>query len=147
MRLIMTHEQADLDALASLLGAHILSPDAYALLPRQINRNGQAFLRKYGHKLAFSRINDLPRGDIKEIVLVDTQSMVTLRGITRETKVSVIDHHPRKSQEQADWSYEVHETGACTTVLVEKIIDADLRVSPEEATLLLLGIYEDTGSL
>ena len=34
MRLIMTHEQADLDALASLLGAHLLDPESYALLPR-----------------------------------------------------------------------------------------------------------------
>jgi len=143
----MTHEQADLDALASLLGAHILAPDAYALLPRQINRNGQAFLRKHGHKLGFSRINDLPRANIEKIILVDTQSMVTLKGITRETIVSVIDHHPRKDQERADWRYEVHDTGACTTVLVEKIIEANLSVSAEEATLLLLGIYEDTGSL
>ena len=147
MRLIMTHEQADLDALASLLGAHILDPDSYALLPRQFNRNGQAFLRKYGLKLGFSRITDLPRRNIEEITLVDTQSMVTLRGITKETKVSVIDHHPRKNQGQPDWDYEVHETGACTTVLVEKIIEKGLKLTTEEATLMLLGIYEDTGSL
>ena len=147
MRLIMTHEQADLDALASLLGAQILAPDAYALLPRQINRNGQAFLRKFGSKLNFYRINDLPRGNIEEIILVDTQSMVTLRGITRDTKVRVIDHHPRKNQGQSDWDYEVHETGACTSILVEKIKDANMDISVEEATLMLLGIYEDTGSL
>ncbi|NLA79295.1 MAG: hypothetical protein GX853_00885 [Chloroflexi bacterium] len=146
MRLIMTHEQADLDALASLLGAQILAPDAYALLPRQINRNGQAFLRKFGGKLNFYRINDLPRGNIEEIILVDTQSMVTLRGITRDTKVRVIDHHPRKNQGQSDWDYEVHETGACTSILVEKIKDANMDISVEEATLMLLGIYEDTGS-
>ena len=114
MRLIMTHEQADLDALASLLGAHILAPDAYALLPRQINRNGQAFLRKHGHKLGFSRINDLPRANIEKIILVDTQSMVTLKGITRETIVSVIDHHPRKDQERA-----IGVTKFMTRVLVQ----------------------------
>lgn len=147
MRLIMTHEQADLDALASLLGAHLLDPECYALLPRQINRNGQAFLRKYGLKLGFSRITDLPRRNIEAITLVDTQSMVTLRGITRETQVRVIDHHPRKNQGQPEWGYEVHETGACTTILVEKMIEKDLSLTTEEATLLLLGIYEDTGSL
>lgn len=147
MRLIMTHEQADLDALASLLAAHILDPDSYALLPRQFNRNGQAFVRKYGLKLGFSRLTDLPRGNIEEVTLVDTQSMVTLRGLTKETKVKVIDHHPRKSQGQPDWDYEVHETGACTTILVEKIIEKGLALTTEEATLLLLGIYEDTGSL
>ncbi|HPX65095.1 MAG TPA: CBS domain-containing protein [Anaerolineaceae bacterium] len=147
MRLIMTHEQADLDALASMLGAHILMPDAYAVLPRQINRNGQAFLRKFGKELGFTRSHDLPKKNIKEIILVDTQSMVTLRGITRDTTVRVIDHHARKSREQAEWDYEIHDTGACTTLLVEKIMEAKLPVSPQEATLMLLGIYEDTGSL
>ena len=47
MRIILTHEQADLDALASLLGAHLLDPEAVAVLPRQRNRNGQAYLHKY----------------------------------------------------------------------------------------------------
>ena len=37
MRLILTHEQADFDALASLLGAHLLDEEAIPVLPmRQI---------------------------------------------------------------------------------------------------------------
>jgi len=53
MDLILTHEQTDLDGLASMLGAHILRPEAIALLPRQINRNGKAFLRRYANDLPF----------------------------------------------------------------------------------------------
>ena len=147
MKLIMTHEQADLDALASQLGAHILNPEAYALLPRQINRNGRQFLKRYGDELGFSTIQDLPNRTIEEVILVDTQSLVTLRGLTNETKISVIDHHPRKSQSHPDWMMELDTSGACTTLLVEKIQHAGIQVNPIQATLMLLGIYEDTGTL
>ena len=147
MKLIMTHEQADLDALASMLGAHLLMPETFALLPRQINRNGREFLSKYGQELGFSTLSDLPHTDIEKYYLVDTQSLVTLRGITATTKVRVIDHHPRKKQSHPDWEMQLETTGACATLLVEKLQDAKIFPSALEATLMLLGIYEDTGSL
>ena len=96
MHLILTHEQADFDALASQLGARILHPEAYALLPRQINRNGRQFLNRFGHELGFSTIKDLPNQTIAKVTLVDTQSLVTLKGLTNLTKVQVLDHHPRR---------------------------------------------------
>ena len=37
--------------------------------------------------------------------------------------------------------------GATVTLLVERLQASGLTLAPEEATLLLLGIYEDTGSL
>lgn len=147
MQLILTHEQADLDALASMHGARLLFPEAYALLPRQINRNGREFIKRYGNELGFSTIQDLPNQSIEEVHLVDTQSLVTLRGMTNQTKITVIDHHPRKVQTNPDWQLEIENTGACTTLLVEKIQAAGIELESLSATLLLMGIYEDTGSL
>ncbi len=147
MQLILTHEQADFDALASMLGAHLLVPEAYALLPRQINRNGRDFLDKYGQELGFSTIKDLPDQNIEQVYLVDTQSLVTLRGLTENTKICVIDHHPRKKQSNPEWEMILETTGACSTLLVEKMQDAGMPLANLEATMLLLGIYEDTGSL
>lgn len=147
MDLILTHEQTDLDGLASMLGAHLLRPEAIALLPRQINRNGKAFLRRYANDLTFSDYQALPHETINSVFLVDTQSLVTLRGMNEQTKVSVLDHHPRKVQIPPDWQVELHLTGACTTILVEKLRELNLALTPIEATLMLLGIYEDTGSL
>lgn len=147
MDLILTHEQTDLDGLASMLGAHLLRPEAIALLPRQINRNGKAFLRRYANDLPFSDYQALPHESIESVFLVDTQSLVTLRGMNEQTKVTVLDHHPRKVQIHPDWQVELHLTGACTTILVEKLHELNLALTPIEATLMLLGIYEDTGSL
>jgi len=147
MDLILTHEQTDLDGLASMLGAYLLRPEAIALLPRQINRNGKAFLRRYANELPFSDYQALPHESIKSVFLVDTQSLVTLRGMNEQTKVTVLDHHPRKAQIHPDWQVELHLTGACTTILVEKLREQNTILTPIEATLMLLGIYEDTGSL
>ena len=147
MDLILTHEQTDLDGLASMLGAYLLRPEAIALLPRQINRNGKAFLRRYVNELPFSDYQALPHESIKSVFLVDTQSLVTLRGMNEQTKVTVLDHHPRKVQIHPTWQVELHLTGACTTILVEKLREQNKALTPIEATLMLLGIYEDTGSL
>jgi len=147
MDLILTHEQTDLDGLASMLGAHLLQPEAVALLPRQINRNVRSFLRRYANDLPFSDYQALPHESIKSVFLVDTQSLVTLRGMNEQTKVTVLDHHPRKVQINPTWQVELHLTGACTTILVEKLRELNLALTPIEATLMLLGIYEDTGSL
>ena len=94
MHVILTHEQADFDALASLLGACLLYDGAVAILPRRLNRNVRAFLSLYGADLPFIDPRDLPTKPIEEITIVDTQTMVSLKGVTSETKVRVIDHHP-----------------------------------------------------
>jgi len=147
MKIILTHEQADLDALASLLGAHLLDPEAIALLPRNINRNALEFIQAHQEDLGYSQYHTLTKDQITHITLVDTQSLVTLKGMTKSTLVNVIDHHPRKEGVNEDWQIEISHTGACTTLLVEKLRSQDIAIKPIQATMLLLGIYEDTGSL
>ena len=147
MKLILTHEQADLDALGSLLVAHLLEAGSFAVLPRMINRNGLAFIQRFGDRLDFSTLQGLPAQSIEQITLVDTQSLVTLRGYSPHTEVNVIDHHPRKATLNPAWKFEIQFTGACTTLLVEKIRQAQISLNPSQATLMLMGIYEDTGSM
>lgn len=147
MKIILTHEQADLDALASMLGARLLDEDYIALLPRNINRNGLDFIRKHQAELGFTHFHNLPRESISHITLVDTQSLVTLKGLHADTHIKVIDHHPRKEGVNPDWDLNISHTGACTTLLVEDIRATGIPLTSIQASMLLLGIYEDTGSL
>jgi len=147
MKLILTHEQADFDALASLLGAHLLDQDAYAVLPRNINRNAQKFIHRHQAELGMTHYNNLPRELISQITLVDTQSLITFKGLHSETEIFVIDHHPRKEGVNPEWQIDISFTGACTTLIVEKIRDNGIKLTSLQATMLLMGIYEDTGSL
>jgi tRNA nucleotidyltransferase (CCA-adding enzyme) len=147
-QLILTHENTDFDGLASQLAAWKLYPQAKPVLPRRPNRNLRDFLTLYWDELPFVRYEDLPRrAEVERIILVDTQTLVTPRGMSDDTQVQIIDHHPLARELPPTWSYSGEAVGATTTLLLERIIAHGTRVTPVEATLLALGIYEDTGSL
>lgn len=147
MQVILTHEQADFDAMASMLGAYLLQKEAYVVLPSALNRNVQSFLHLYGADLPFVKADELPNQPIDSITLVDTQSMITLKGMRKDTRVYVIDHHKKKADFPKNWNFESVNTIACTTHFVEHLQEHNGHLSLIQATLLLLGIYEDSGSL
>jgi tRNA nucleotidyltransferase (CCA-adding enzyme) len=148
VEVILTHENADFDAVASLLGASKLFPDAVPVLPRRVNRNGRAFLALYGAELPLVEPDDLPRRrKIERAILVDTQSLTTLKGMKSDMRVDIVDHHELDRELPPGWSYSGEPLGATTTLLIEKLSTRSLKLTGIEATLLLLGIYEDTGSL
>lgn len=147
MEIILTHEQSDFDALASLLGAHLLYENALPVLPRRMNRNVRAFLTLYGVEMPFIEARDLPNEAVDLVILVDTQSMISVRGMVAETQVQVLDHHPTRDNLPAEWTVHTENIGATTTLLVEALQERHESISTIYATLLLLGIYEDTGTL
>ena len=147
MRIILTHEQADFDALASMLGAYLLDETVIPVLPHRMNRNVRAFITLYGAELPFIERRDLPSEPIEATTLVDTQSMVSVKGYSLKTRVHVIDHHPQRGDMPANWTMTGLETGANTTLFVETLREQDRFLTTIQATLLLMGIYEDTGSL
>jgi tRNA nucleotidyltransferase (CCA-adding enzyme) len=146
MRLILTHENADFDAIASLLAAWKLYPDALPLLPRRINRNVEQFLLLYWDAFPFVRPSDWQRRKVEDVLLVDTHSLNSVRGVVKRPSVQVIDHHTDHPHHDR-WTYRVEAVGATTTLVVEELQSSGRVLTAEEATLLLLGIYEDTGSL
>ncbi|HXF64685.1 MAG TPA: CBS domain-containing protein, partial [Caldilineaceae bacterium] len=144
---ILTHEHTDFDALASMLAASLLYPDALPVLPRQLNRNVRSFLTLYRNRFPFINDQDLPRGRVRRAILVDARAVNWVKGMDANTELYIIDHHSFDEPVppgQHVWSEPV---GANTTLLVEKIIESGLALSPIQATLLTLGIHEDTGSL
>ena len=95
MKLILTHDNADFDAIASLLAASKLDPAATPVLPRRVNRNVEHFLNLYSNALPFVHPDDLKRGgSVEHVTVVDTQSFSTVRGMRPATPVHFIDHHP-----------------------------------------------------
>lgn len=147
MQLILTHENADFDAVAALVAAHRLLPAGLPVLPNKVNRNVRNFLTLYWEELPLIRQEDLPREQVEHLLLVDTQHHATMRGVGQDTTVRVIDHHPLQDDLNRRWEVRVDEVGATTTLLCEALQEVQSVLSRSEATLLLLGIYEDTGSL
>lgn len=147
MHIILTHDQADFDAVASLMGTAYLFPGSIPVLPRKVNRNVRGFLIIYGTDLPLIELRDLPAEPVDKITLVDTQSLATVKGVSSNTQIQVIDHHPLREDIPNNWSITVASTGANTTLIIELLQNRELQLTSVEATLLLLGIYEDTGAL
>ncbi|MBC7223147.1 MAG: CBS domain-containing protein, partial [Anaerolineae bacterium] len=145
MQVILTHENADFDALAAMLAAWKLYPQARPVLPRRVNRNLRDFLTLYWDELPFVQPEDLPRDTVDLAIVVDTQSFAHVRGMGPQTQVHIIDHHDPPESLPPGTTFRGETVGATTTLLVEEIIRRAIPLTGVEATLLALGIYEDTG--
>ena len=148
MEIILTHKNADFDAVASMLGAHKLYPHAIPILPKRQNRNVAEFLTLYQNGLPFIKYQDMPHEAIKRIILTDTQYKQDLKTAKEDTPTLIIDHHKRDREFEPQETWAGDDTlGAITTLLVEQIQQQQITLQPIEATLMALGIYADTGLL
>lgn len=147
MKIITSHERADMDALASMYAASRLFADHIPVLPQNLNRNLRDLIALYKDQFPFVERRDLPRERITEVILVDTQAIAPFRGMDEQTHMVAIDHHVQDSRLAAGVQFEGEPLGATTTLLVERMRARGLGMSAIGASLLLMGIYEDTGSL
>jgi tRNA nucleotidyltransferase (CCA-adding enzyme) len=147
IEVILTHEHTDFDALASLLAASLLYPTAIPILPRQLNRNVRNFLALYRNQFPFITYKDLPRHPIQRTIVVDSRAVNWVKGMDNTTPHLIIDHHVNDEPLPPHYQLWHEPVGANTTLLVEKLAENNVTLSPLHATLLALGIHEDTGSL
>lgn len=147
MDIILTHENADFDAVAGSLAAAKLYPDSVPVLPERLNQNVARFLALYGGAFPFVRQADVKARTIDHVVLVDTQRMISIKHMRSDVDVMIIDHHASSGDLPERYSFSYEPVGSVTTWLVEQIQQKGIALNTLEATLLMLGIYEDTGSL
>jgi len=147
MKIITSHERTDMDALASIYAASLLHPEHLPLLPNNMNRNLREFLALYRDALPFVTRRELPSRHIAELLLVDTPTIAPMRGMNERTAIRVIDHHPVPAKPAPNAVYESDRVGATTTLLMERIHARGMTLTKLGASLMLMGIYEDTGSL
>lgn len=152
MDLITTHSNADFDALASMVAARKLYPGARLVLPGSQERAVREFMSLSSDLVKIEYERGTALENVTRLVIVETRlknrigrmaQLVGKKGI----EVHIYDHHPRTLEDiRAD--KDVYEkTGATTTILADIIKKRDIRITPLEATIMALGIYEDTGSL
>ena len=74
IELITTHINADFDALASMLAAKKLYPDATIVFPGSQEKNlRNFFLHTSSYLFDFARIKDVDLSKVKRLILVDTR--------------------------------------------------------------------------
>jgi len=141
-----------MDALASMVAAQKLYPGAVMVFPGPLLKNVEEFMALHKDTLNVRTVRDIEPRLIERVILVDTKSPGRLDKLAQllekpDIDIHIYDHHPRGEGDARGKLEVVEMVGATTTLLVEKIIKKNLKITPVEATVLSLGIYEDTGSL
>ena len=153
MDVITTHLQADCDGLAAMVAARKLYPGAALVFPGGAQETVRRFLAIYD--VGLTRLKDLKLEEITRLILVDTQEPERLGPLqplcmNPAVVIHIYDHHPAAvdaSQGTCHADLKVVESvGATTTVLIERVLQQGLPLSPLEATTLALGLYDETGS-
>jgi tRNA nucleotidyltransferase (CCA-adding enzyme) len=157
MDLITTHANADFDGLASMVAASKLYPGALIVLSGGAQEAVRGFLEI--HDLAITRQKDVALDQVRRLIVCDAQEgerLGTLKDLWGRPGVEVhlFDHHvdeeePRQSEQTSNpvTQQTVEAVGATTTLLVERLMKEHIPVTPFEATVLALGLYEETGSM
>ncbi len=150
MQVITTHLNADFDCLASMMAAKKLYPEAHLVLPGSAEGLVEEFLKEGSPLLEFTRIKDVPLDQVRLLVVVDTHAperIGVFAPLMDDTSVEVhiYDHHP-ESEIKVEQAV-IKKRGASTTILHEILLEKNVSLSPEECTLMVLGIYQDTHSL
>jgi tRNA nucleotidyltransferase (CCA-adding enzyme) len=158
MDLITTHLNADFDGLASMVAARKLYPGAVLVLPGGAQESVRGFLAT--HHLDISRLKDVALERVRRLILVDVQEPERLGPLKvlssrADVEVHIFDHHGvddgPEPQIRSQWPFlaerHIEPVGATTTLLIERLKAQQIILTAAEATVLALGLYEETGSL
>lgn len=151
MQVVTTHKNTDFDALASVVAATILYPEAVPVFPKSTNPNVKAFLSIHQDFLNISSFDDIQLEAVKSLVVVDLNSWNRLGRISElknnnNLEIILWDHHANAGDIEPTWKCQ-EEMGANITLMIRKIKLEAKELSPIQATLFLAGLYEDTGNL
>lgn len=156
MKVITTHINPDFDGFASCIGIKKLHPDFEIVVSGVPLQNLKEYLRIYEDNFPYITSEQLKKinEEIEELIIVDTPGLERIgdevkQKLSKKAKITVIDHHPDIRDEVIEeytFNKIIRQTGAATTIIVKMLKERGIKLTKEEATLLGIAIYEDTGS-
>lgn len=151
MEIITSHLNADFDSLASMIAAKKLYPDAFLAFPGSQERKVRDFIEVF-RPVEIRKLRDIEPSEIRRLIIVDTKQPDRI-GIfsevakNKDVQVHIFDHHPIEEGDIRGDLERIETVGATATIFTELLKEKGLHPDPMEATILALGIYEETGCL
>jgi tRNA nucleotidyltransferase (CCA-adding enzyme) len=152
MEIAFGHTNSDLDCLASLILVKKLYPGVRLVRSGVIHPSATHLHTLYAPWFNWINPKDLEGEHIDRIIIVDTclaervqEYFNHIRG--SDPEIIVFDHHILENCNIQGALLAGSSCGANTSQLALRAKQADISLSPEEATIALSGIYADTGRL
>ncbi len=150
MQVVTTHNNTDLDGLASVIAATMLYPGTLPVLPKSVNPNVRDFLSLHKDLFPVYTTHEIDFHAVTRLIVVDANNWNRLDGMKGldKDKVEILlwDHHLRAGNIAPDWKCQ-EQMGANITLMVRQLKKERKPLTPIQATLFLCGLYEDTGNL
>jgi len=152
MEVITTHINADFDSLASMLAAKKLYPQAVLVFPGSTEKNlRDFFIQSSFYVFQTERMKNIDLKAVRRIILVDTRQPGRIGKFIEVVKrpgveLHIYDHHPPSAEDLRGKVEHIREVGATVTILAQILQKGSIPLTPEEATIMAVGLYEDTGS-
>ncbi len=153
MLVITTHLNADFDGMASLIAAAKLYPGATMAFAGSQEKGVRDFISQIlPYSYEFQKIKNIDPAKVDHLVVVDTRSSSRIGPFAACLKnpgltLHIYDHHPSSPGDMKGSVEVIDDVGSTVTILVRILREKRVEISPAEATIFCLGIYEDTGSL
>jgi tRNA nucleotidyltransferase (CCA-adding enzyme) len=135
-----------------MLAAQKLYPDSLVVFPGSQEKNlKNFFINSVAYLFNMADLGDIDLKKVKRLVLVDTRQANRIGKLSallekKNLEIHIYDHHP-SVENDIKGSVEIYRpTGANVTILTEMLAEQKIPLTQDEATILCLGIYEDTGS-
>jgi tRNA nucleotidyltransferase (CCA-adding enzyme) len=151
VEIITCHINADFDSLASMIAAKKIYPRASLVFPGSQERKVRDFIEVFD-PAEIKRLKDIEPAKTARLVIVDAKQpdrigplaeLLSVKGL----RIHIYDHHPPEENDIKGELVKIEEVGATATIFTEMLKERRLHPTPMEATVLALGIYEETGSL
>jgi tRNA nucleotidyltransferase (CCA-adding enzyme) len=152
LTVITSHMNADFDAFASMLAAKKIYPDALVVFPGSQEKNlRDFFVKSMAYMYDIVKVKDVPLDAVARLVLVDTRQASRIGPFAKiiarpDLEIHIYDHHPSMPDDLEGTEETIEMTGATVTIMARILREKELEITPEEATVMALGLYEDTGS-
>jgi tRNA nucleotidyltransferase (CCA-adding enzyme) len=152
LEVIISHQGTDFDSLAAMVAAKKIYKDALLVFTGAVEKNVRKFVSIYGELIEITPLKKIKIEEITKLIIVDTRIKRRIGPFAnvlkkRDLEIHIYDHHPSTEEDIKGDLNVIEEVGATTTIILKKLKEMNLEISPIEATLFALGIYEDTGSL
>jgi len=140
---------ADFDSLASMVAAKKLYPDAVIVFPGSQEKKLRDFLETFD-PIEIKRIKDIDLSLVTRLIIVDTKIPSRIGPLSellsrKNIKIHIYDHHPFSKGDIRGEVEKIENVGATATIFTEILKNRKRYPTPIEATILALGIYEETG--
>lgn len=151
MDVITCHHNSDFDSLASMLAVKKLYPGAIPVFPGSQEKVLRDFLaNNQFFKFESRPAKEIDLDQVRRLIIVDTRQPGRIGRLAElldrpGVEVHIYDHHPPMKGDIIGTVDIARKVGATTTVMVKLLEEKNVDMTWEEATVMMMGLYEETG--